>query len=520
MIRRFAPFVLYTGLYAVLLPLVWYAIAPDSISYISIARHYAAGHWGEAVNAYWGPALSWIIAALLLVGMPEIAAAHAAVWLTGLAAVYALRRAVAVFGLSGPTVALVEYTGAAVAALLALAFVGSDVLMAAILLLYFSLIFDREYGVRSKRGLLCGVLGAAAYVTKSFGLPFFVAHFVLMNALHYLRGRDHRQRIAGHALAGLVAAVVLSAPWIAAVSAHTGKLTLGTSGSWNYRLVGPESPGYPQYGRLLPPPHPHALSRWEAPGGDSLPDWSPLASARNLKHQIRLVLRNAKVLYRDLLAFTPFALAIVLAYAVWGWRGGRVRWEFPVLTFLFLPVPYLLVTFQDRYAWVLVFLLLLMAGAVVQAAGPAMRGVPWAALAVVLFGSFLLSPMLGVVSQRGSGKGLYQAASVLNEQGVEGRLASCGEWNQSLELAYFGGDRFWGTTGETAAEAAVADELRPPEQGSVVLDVPAAGELRRNGVNYYVVWGACTKVDPEGTAGPEITRGSIPGLLVYRLAEK
>lgn len=40
----------------------------DEISYISIAHHYSTGNWNEAINAYWSPLYSWLIAPFLLGG--------------------------------------------------------------------------------------------------------------------------------------------------------------------------------------------------------------------------------------------------------------------------------------------------------------------------------------------------------------------------------------------------------------------------------------------------------------------
>src|SRR5579862_9406987 len=40
-----------------------FVIYSDGLSYLDIADSYAAGHWSEALNAYWSPLYSWLIAA-------------------------------------------------------------------------------------------------------------------------------------------------------------------------------------------------------------------------------------------------------------------------------------------------------------------------------------------------------------------------------------------------------------------------------------------------------------------------
>ena len=51
------------------------AINPDAIAYIQTARHYLEGNTDLMVNGYWGPLLSWLVAAaMVLVDDPLLAA--------------------------------------------------------------------------------------------------------------------------------------------------------------------------------------------------------------------------------------------------------------------------------------------------------------------------------------------------------------------------------------------------------------------------------------------------------------
>src|SRR5437870_3181683 len=43
---------------------------PDGFSYLDLADAWRRGAWGEAVNAYWSPLYSWLIAAVLAVFRP------------------------------------------------------------------------------------------------------------------------------------------------------------------------------------------------------------------------------------------------------------------------------------------------------------------------------------------------------------------------------------------------------------------------------------------------------------------
>src|SRR5437867_7566358 len=58
-----------------------YWMNPDGISYLDLADSYAHGSWATALNAYWSPLYSWLLAAAGFVvrpsGLAEFAMAHA-----------------------------------------------------------------------------------------------------------------------------------------------------------------------------------------------------------------------------------------------------------------------------------------------------------------------------------------------------------------------------------------------------------------------------------------------------------
>jgi hypothetical protein len=61
---------LYLALWLVFLKDYRHIFNKDEISYISIAEKYARGDFIHAVNAYWAPLLSWLLAPLLWLGLP------------------------------------------------------------------------------------------------------------------------------------------------------------------------------------------------------------------------------------------------------------------------------------------------------------------------------------------------------------------------------------------------------------------------------------------------------------------
>jgi len=449
-----------------LLPFYQYIVGPDATAYISIARHYAYGQWSEIINTNWSPAFSWLMVPLVAAGLRDVLPANLVAILSGILLLYSFERLARGFQLAPVTRVLVLYTAAIMTVAFALLRAGPDLLTAAILLLYFGIVCASDYPAHKHAGLVCGCLGAAAFLTKGYTFYFFLLHFVVMNAwLWRQAGREARPSIMRQLATGMMAFLLLSTPWIVALSVKAGKPTLGTTGAWNYRLFGPDSPGYPQYFRVVPPPGPHAFSMWDEPSPSLLPPWSPFDSTRNLIHQARLIGVNLKRLVGFLIDTSAFSFAALFAYVIWafGSPGTRRYGWFPVLfTSMLLPGGYLLVIVQDRYVWS-VLLLVLLAGASVLEVSTRQLTVTAQRIAIGVFVlSFLLLPARMLVAQRNGGKALYLESQVVRDRArAVSRLAGCGNWGDTASIAFFLGVPFYGSTGNTAAEVPIMYEANP-----------------------------------------------------------
>lgn len=59
--------IVYLALSIVILPWYRYQINPDAVSYIGIAYKYARFDFASAINGYWGPFVSWLLAPMLYI---------------------------------------------------------------------------------------------------------------------------------------------------------------------------------------------------------------------------------------------------------------------------------------------------------------------------------------------------------------------------------------------------------------------------------------------------------------------
>ncbi len=491
--KLWIPVAAYIALSVLLYPQYRYVIGSDGISYISVARHYLAGDWHDAVNLYWGPLYSWLLAIPLALGASGVTATRVVCFAAGLLALCAFARLIALFELSPFVSRLCLWIAAAMIFAFSLRD-EPDLLIAAFLLLYFGWIFDARYSGRARAGLLCGLFGGLAFLTKSYGFVFFAGHFTLMNAVHSTR--SPRRAVLRNFALGCAVFAALAAPWIAAISHKYGHPTIGTTGAFNLRLEGPQSPDYPQYQRLLDPPNPRALSFWEDPPLDSLPAWSPLSRA-GLGYEARLAAANLKDLSVIWLESSILSIALLLAYALWGMSAPpkRVYWPLPVLTILTYPLGYLLITVVERYMWPATLLFVLAGGTVVEAAlrSGRMSSAARKTLAAAFAISFLLLPARNAIGQYNDGRASYQLSREIHTRfPLHGNLAACGNWNDSLYLAYY---------------------LDLPFLG----DTTAAEDLARHNADYYLAWNTCSSIPPSVAAREDITRGTLGALKIYLL---
>jgi hypothetical protein len=517
----------YLCLAALLLPFYRYETNPDGISYLTVAAQYASGHFRDALNLYWSPLFSLLIAPLLLVSIPPIIAGKIVAILAGLAtlqAVWLLCRRMDIQG-AFSAVAL------SLAGLMILGFAmrgggGSDLLLVCFLLFYLGEVFPPN-----NRGWVCGALGGLAYLTKAYAFPFFLVHYSLTTALHWVEARDWplRRKLLINFLTGLIVFGALAAPWIGLISAKYGKFTIGTTGDYNYRIGGPMSLSHPHYQYLIPPPSEGAVSSWHEPSPARVPAWSPLASSFNLRHQLRLMVFNIKEMIGHQRFTSVLIPTILVVYAAIGLSlagaGNLARWFLPLITALIYPVPYLLVTVVDRYLWLVDLIYLLMGISALNYifTHASLSRSARAFLLVLFCGSFAYAPLRNLQGLRNAGKRDHELSrTIAAKYGIQGRLASCGDFIDSLSLAYRLGLPYYGSTGKAADEEWVSGVHNPDYQRAKELVPPRSDsdierQLNEYAIDYYLVWTDKSAPLPSFVQNLEdVTRGEMPELRIYR----
>jgi hypothetical protein len=505
----------FIGLY--LLSHYQYATSADGMSYINISKLYLTGDFKDAINGYWGPLFSWLLIPFLKIfGSNPFDALYATRFLSliiGFFTIIGIRLLSYRFEMNDNIRNVIILTLIPFILFVALGPIQPDLLFACFFVYYLNIIFKNDYPNKYD-GILCGFLGALAFLTKQYALPFFLATFILFNILHYLKeiSSVKKRLIIKNLSLGLLVFVLIGGVWTGAISDKYGKLTVGTSGEYNWGVNNPNSLGHPtQLSGFITPPYPKAISAWEDPSYLKVPYWSPIHSYAYLNHEYLLTYANFFKIIDFYDAFSYFALIIILTYILLIMRPikeiiKRQNIFYPLLTILILPIGYIISSLEIRYLWLVYILVLLMGGYLLNLlfnthfltkAGKII-------LTIILVISFITMPLNGLISYYDYDKQLYSWGESLNNQhDISGNIASNGNlldgyYTDSLHLSYFSGTSYYG--------------FSKPNMSDNDLNA----EFKKYGIDYYFVWGNSSNAVLLSKF-PEVQSGNIPNLRIYEV---
>ena len=267
----------------------------DGLAYLQIAHHYAEG--ASAVRGLWSPLFSWLLIPAFRFNVDPFIAARAFNALVGLGWLAATDRLARRFDLS-PVARL------SVVAMTGLFFLkygfwplGPDSLSGLLLLIYFLLLLSGQWRRRPVWiGIVLGLLSAVAYYARAFNLPFILVHLLLTVIIFALIERRDLRPVILTASITILTLMVLSAPWIAALSSRYGHFTISIAGEYNRANI--DSGFALPCGRTILCDQPaDVLFPWEDPDPASYQSLgiSPLSSVQSLASHLRGVGHNAAI---------------------------------------------------------------------------------------------------------------------------------------------------------------------------------------------------------------------------------
>lgn len=500
------------GLY--LLQYYQYALNSDGISYISIAGEYLNGNFTDAINGYWGPLFSWLLIPFLHFSNTNpqfnIYLTKVLSLITGFFAIIGVKLLISRFEIDKTSETLILISLIPIILSFLFDIISPDLLVATLLIYYLYIIFNSNYSNSEYNGILCGIIGSFAYLSKSYALPFFLVHFVLFNTFYYFKGTDKEKqhKIFKNLILGLMVFFIISGVWIALISDKYGKLTFGTAGDYNHEFVGPQSSGhFVYYHGLIKPPNEFAVSAWEDPSYFKMKSWSALESWNNFKYQIMLISYNALKIINIFEVISLFSIVIIMVSFILIFKSStnntlKSKLVYLMTTIVLYAGGYSLIWVDQRYLW-LINILLLITGVyllnILFEQGFMNKNFK-NILLILLILSFVINPVNALATNPNIGTEIYNLSETLKSNySVHGNLASNGEWEVSDYIAYYTGSKYYGKIKENESY----NNLK--------------NELRNNNIDYYFVWGDSNENNYLSHDFKEITNGTIKILRVYSM---
>lgn len=494
----------------------------DAVAYFSIAHKYSNGDLKDAVNGFWSPLFSWLLAPFFKAGVNPLHAARVLNLISGLFLLTGIRSLSYSFDISERMRAVMLMASVPVI-LSYTTVIFPDLLMLCLLVYYLAIVFRADYPGQILNGMLCGLIGALAYFSKNYAFPFFITHFTLFSMFHYMRSKTSEERagVLKNSVAGMLLFAFLSGLWIFAISSKYGHFAVGTAGSYNFSQIGPELPqmsDQPEpvlFMGLIEPSNRTAVSIMEDPTYLKVQSWSPLQSRAYFIHFVKHILNN---IYKIVMVFNKFSLlsgVIIIAYMILLLSSGRVFQKtvllYPLSTLLLFSAgytPFIIDINNERYIWLANILLLLMGGHLLTKLFSAefLKSSVWKNILLLIFVLSFLRLPLGVISEkpdRGERNlGLFRSIESLHD--VHGRVASNDRWGDTLQLVYYknmkdNSSQYLGMPRKGEGDDALRDELTSYD------------------IDYYFVWEVETANPGFLKNKKDITAGQVPGLSIYSL---
>ncbi|MBI5740107.1 MAG: hypothetical protein HZA16_05230 [Nitrospirae bacterium] len=503
----------------------------DSTLYLSIAEKYVRGDFSNAVNGYWGPLLSWLLVPFLYLGASHVFTINAVNLIFGWLALIGVWKLSGKFRMDDKARGIILLPMVPILLFFSL-IEPMDFLLLCVLIFYLNAVASEDYPDRLSNAVFSGTLGAYAYFAKPYGFPFFISHFLLINAYHYFRvsSEKGKKSVLKNAIAGLVVFSLLSGVWISLISIKYNKLTFSNMGRGVFASLGPGSThntlekGDPIFFEgFFEPPNETAFVIYEDPSYARKKTWNPLESRRSFKHFLSNFTENIFEGLRIYDSFSRLSIAIVIIYILLVFSRpfkellsrGELLW--PLLTVILYTGGYTPFHFEARYLWIVNILLLLMGGKALHElfqTGFFKNRTTANILTVFFIVSFIVTPVKSFldISNDNINKGMHVLGAELGRRyDIRGNIASNREkvemsshdaWHRTFRLAYWLNSRYFGQARENVSD----EELK--------------SELLKYKIDYYFFWG-----DPKGAPQflshyRELTRGEMPGLAIYSLNDK
>ena len=475
----FQAIILFIFITFIFFPIFKNQINPDGISYISIAQKYIQLDFSNAVNAYWGPLLSWLLIPFLILGVKPLLASKLLSITIGLVTIFQSNKLIKRFDISGFTHYVILDAIVANIVYFALTVFTPDLLFVTISLGIINILVNPNYPKSKHLGIILSFLGICLYLAKSFGFPFFISILLIVNFIIFLREKElaSKKHLLKQTARILLIFIVISSVWIGALSIKYDYFTLGTAGKYNHAILNNSTlPKHPMdYQGLLNPPNKSAISVWEDISFTEVQDWQMNESWESCIHQLKIIKVNTDKIIIFLKNTSPFSITIILLSIIYLLQKRKKALHDNILILLIVILilfsGYALLLVENRYLWLSVILLMILGAKLIDILDNSykLRLLSKTILICILAFSFAKPPFMFIRHKRDTENYIYELNNVISKMDIDGNIASSGNWAYTLYLSYYNNWQYFG-------------ECKSREYQNIF------NELKSNTIDYYFVW--------------------------------
>ena len=351
--------------------------ASDVISYLSIAQKYGAGHWLSAVNGVWSPLPCWVLALFIKVITNQLIAFKIMQLIVGFFIVLLTLKIGKKLSFSNHIYQYIAFLTAFFVSVNAAIYQGGDVFFLVFLVLeIYYLAFGFDY-LLTKKIPIIGLIGSGLYLSKYFGLAFFLVQFTSVMLVFWLQNKSISKKIVWYYAQNILVFLLVCGLWSACLTHKFGVFqTTSLSASDFFAVRNPHTnPSQSivniwQMMPVLPLPDEHSVSFWDDTH-QLLPKtnrWQPFSTLQNFRLYLHFILKeNAKAIFYLEFGKHIGSVFLVIWFVSWQFKTLKkskyINHNFlivAIITIFFIYLGYGLVFVGQRYFWATQWLWLLL----------------------------------------------------------------------------------------------------------------------------------------------------------------
>lgn len=484
-----------------------YQINPDGISYISIAQKYLFHNYQDAVNGYWGPLFSWLMIPYLYIGYKPLVAAKLLSITIGASTLIGIRLLINRYNISLVIQNILFFLFVPIITYFSLIVITPDILMLCLLIYYLVMILGPGYSRLKYMGSLCGIIGGLIYLTKSFGFPYIISHYLIYNIMKYSFTKELAKKriILINLVTGFLVFLLISVCWISLISIKYDKITFGTAGSHVRSVeIGLNPKCY--YCELLRPPNSTAISAFEDPTYITSEQLRIEDSLIFIRHQIKVILKNLFLTQYLFNTFSFLSTIILITALVYCFNLKRGELDdnviYTLMTILLYTFGYMCIVVTGRYIWIDYILIILIGAKLLSILfhKVKMNHICKYMILIIFILSFFKYPVSKLHSNINVGYEHYNISRIIKKKyKINGRIASNDNWKEMIYLAFYNDLRYYGKTGDDYFNINLHDQLTKFD------------------IDYYFVWNISDERLEYFSDYRELTNGEMKNLRIYSL---